>query len=596
MLPLLPLVGALVAAYAPASPLIGELQRTRLQPPMMVASLEPPAVEDDEQNGPMDEAPLSAPARIKRALTFYGKVVPILAAYKAAEVRAEYTGASEAATEAVYEGLHDWGSDRLESAIQELKGFYVKTGQVISTRVDLFPEQYTSKLASLQDDLDPMPADQIKAVVVRELLQGDPLDSIFASFDDEPLGSASIAQVHAATLRDGRKVAVKVQRPNAEPKLRGDIANLKTFSQRLASALPVDYYTVFCELERALQGELDFLAEGQAAMKVHASVSHLADGTPAEPAVQVPLPIAGLSSRRVLVMDYVEGTPLNRLADKMAERGIKPGSPESILAGRRILTQLTEAFGRMMLGAGFIHGDPHPGNIFVQEGAKVALIDCGQVKQIPTDFRLRLAEAILLVNEWQETGGSPELIRLANEKMAGFGVTFLEDAKPEAAAALALLLFGDPDAPMPGGFSNAELSADSPIKAISSFPQELVLLGRATILIKGISKRLGIKWSLADKWKAMAEQALECGEDGCLMPTWSAQGTAATARASGGSSGSGGSGRPRFREVTSSIGSSGRLVGKWAKAKSIAVAGAVLPSPVKRLAIRIAANRVAKAD
>ena len=151
----------------------------------------------------------------------------------------------------------------------------------------------------------------------------------------------------------------------------------------------------------------------------------------------------------------------------------------------------------------------YSGNIFVQPGAKVALIDCGQVKQISTEYRLRLAEAILLVNEWTETGGSPELIRLAQIKMADFGVTFAEDAKPEAAAALALLLFADPDVPMPGGFSSAELSDTSPIKAISSFPQELVLLGRATILIKGIAKRLGIKWSLADKWKAMAEQALE---------------------------------------------------------------------------------------
>ena len=71
------------------------------------------------------------------------------------------------------------------------------------------------------------------------------------------------------------------------------------------------------------------------------------------------------------------------------------------------------------LGAGFIHGDPHPGNIFVQPGAKVALIDCGQVKQISSDYRLKLAEAILLVNEWVETGGSPELIKVAQEKMAG---------------------------------------------------------------------------------------------------------------------------------------------------------------------------------
>ena len=201
--------------------------------------------------------------------------------------------------------------------------------------------------------------------------------------------------------------------------------------------------------------------------------------------------------------------------------------------GRRILAQLTEAFGRMMLGAGFIHADLHPGNIFLMEGARVALIDCGQVKQISTDFRLKLAQAVLSVDgsqrgrlspghvadmsrtcpqvdEWQQTGGSPELVQRAKESMAEFGVTFVDDAPDEAAAALALLLFGDPDAPMPGGFSNAELSPDSPIKAIASFPQELVLLGRATILIKGIVKRLGVRWSLVAKWKPAAEAALEC--------------------------------------------------------------------------------------
>jgi len=290
----------------------------------------------------------------------------------------------------------------------------------------------------------------------------------------------------------------------------------------------------------------------------------------------------------------------------MAERGIEPGSPESVIAGKRILTQLTEAFGRMMLGAGFIHGDPHPGNIFVQEGAKVALIDCGQVKQIPTDFRLRLAEAILLVNAWTETGGSPELITAAQDKMAQFGVTFVEGAKPEAAAALALLLFADPDTPMPGGFTSAELSETSPIKAIASFPQELVLLGRATILIKGISKRLGIKWSLADKWKGMAQIALECGEDGCMMPIWSSPIQTASSQAfvgkvvpTTGPAGAGGGAAPpvdssrlRFRDVLSSCGATGRLLGQWAKGKSTSVASAVLPTRVKKFAIRIAAERI----
>jgi len=314
----------------------------------------------------------------------------------------------------------------------------------------------------------------------------------------------------------------------------------------------------------------------------------------------VPLPVQGLASRRVLVMEFVEGTPLNRLADKMKERGIEPGSPESQLAGRRILSQLSEAFGRMMLGAGFIHGDPHPGNIFVQEGAKVVLIDCGQVKQISTQYRLQLAEAILLVNRWQEEGPSPELVANAQQKMAQFGVTFIEGASPEAPAALALLLFGDPDTQMPDGFSHDELSPQSPVKQIASFPQELVLLGRATILIKGISKRLGIKWSLAQKWKAEAEMALECGVDGCLMPTWS---NPAMLPAVAGGAAAGDAAideRLRFRDVVRSYGGSGKMLVQWAGGKGGRLVGRVVPTavkaPIKKVAIRVAAKVAARSD
>jgi len=310
----------------------------------------------------------------------------------------------------------------------------------------------------------------------------------------------------------------------------------------------------------------------------------------------VPLPVQGLASRRVLVMDFVEGTPLNRLSAEMEKRGIKPGSPESQLAGRRILAQLTEAFGRMMLGAGFIHGDPHPGNIFVQPGAKVALIDCGQVKQISTEYRLRLAEAILLVNEWTETGGSPKLVKQAQEKMAEFGVTFLEEAKPEAAAALALLLFADPDVQMPGGYTAAELADTSPIKAISSFPQELVLLGRATILIKGIAKRLGIKWSLADKWKPMAEQALSCGEEGCLMPTWSSPVSAIPTPADLAVAAPATAERLRFRRVLSAYGETNVLAARWAAGKLGKVVPSRIKDPIKRVAVRVAAKVAASRD
>lgn len=112
----------------------------------------------------------------------------------------------------------------------------------------MFPEQYTTRLQTLQDSVDPIPTNIVKAVIRHDLLENEPLETMFKEFDDVPLGSASIAQVHRAVLLDGREVAVKVQRPSEEPKLRGDIGNLKAFSKRFRDSLPVDYYRVFCEL------------------------------------------------------------------------------------------------------------------------------------------------------------------------------------------------------------------------------------------------------------------------------------------------------------------------------------------------------------
>jgi aarF domain-containing kinase len=307
--------------------------------------------------------PLTSMQRTKRAIEFYKRVLPVLAAYKAKDVELDFRRQrlkqviSPDEEDKQWKDLDEWGSTRIAETIQDMKGFYVKTGQVISTRVDLFPPAYTSKLQQLQDGLEPMPFELVEGVVRQELLDGAPLSELFATFEKDPLGSASIAQVHKATLLDGRTVAVKLQRPNVEPKLLGDVANLKRISKALADSLPVDYYTVFSELGDALVFELDFLSEAQAMKKIDYAVTHETDGSPAaDRPVGIPLPVGELVSKRVLVMDYVEGTPLNKLADTMKERGIVPGSPEARLAGARILESLQAAFGRMIFGAGFIHG------------------------------------------------------------------------------------------------------------------------------------------------------------------------------------------------------------------------------------------------
>ena len=110
-----------------------------------------------------------------------------------------------------------------------------------------------------------------------------------------------------------------------------------------------------------------------------------------KPPVVVPLPIPGLVSKRVMVLEFISGIPLSKVAKEMKDRGIQPGSPESLLLGRKLLTALTDAYSNMIFGSGIIHGDPHPGNIFVLEGGGTALLDCGQVKIMKNDVRISLA-------------------------------------------------------------------------------------------------------------------------------------------------------------------------------------------------------------
>ena len=549
------------------------------------------ATGDDDTSAAIDfPPPLTPLQRTRRAIEFYKRVLPVLAAYKAKEVELKLRknvlkqDDSDINEEQVWADLDEWGSTRITETIQEMKGFYVKTGQVISTRVDLFPEPYTSKLQQLQDGLESMPFELVEKVVRQELLDGAPLSELFATFEETPLGSASIAQVHKATLLDGRTVAVKLQRPNVEPKLLGDVANLKRISKALCDSLPVDYYTVFCELGDALVNELDFLAEAQAMRKIDMAISHGTDGRPCDdPPVTIPLPVGELVSKRVLVMDFVEGVPLNRLRETMKEKGIEEGSPESKLAGRKILDSLGLAFGRMIFGAGFIHGDPHPGNIFIGKGGKVSLIDCGQFKSLPRPQRVQMAELVLAVDDYQqeaaknnksESSAPSEELTTAKQKLADlvrrFGVRLVEDEEEgkerndvDLLCSVALFLFGDADQELPGGYSTSELDDMSPIKQVASFPQELVLLGRATVLLKGIAKKLDVPFSLAEKWGPGCALTIDAASEP-ILPLWGKEVGAAIAvnNVEGGSGGNGKmmTDKIRFQQVVN-------LLKQWGKGK-----------------------------
>jgi aarF domain-containing kinase len=397
--------------------------------------------------------------------------------------------------------------------VTDLKGFYVKTAQIISSRQDLFPEQYTDALSGFTDNLDPMPASLAKAVIQSELLHADEtFDDVFLEFDDEPLGAASVAQVHRAVLTEkygGREVAIKVQRPSIESKLLGDIANLKAITKtfRDSPSLPLDYYTVFCELEKQLAEEFDFVAEAVAMDRIYNSLKQSPDGRPRELPLVIPRPVAGLISRRVLVMDFLRGVPLSRAKEQMASQGVDPDSPEAKLFSRKLLSGLTTCFGQTILETGFFHADPHPGNIFVLEDGQVGLIDFGQVKQISGRNRETLCKIMIALDE-REGDERREDLDLIGKLAIELGVEFRADAGREASAAVGMWLFDGTVARLPGGYDLGELSPNSPVKEIKSFPQDLVLVGRSSILIKGLSSRLDIPWSLAKEWAPIARNVL----------------------------------------------------------------------------------------
>jgi aarF domain-containing kinase len=254
------------------------------------------------------------------------------------------------------------GAKKLCETIEDLKGFYVKTAQIISSREDLFPKEYTDALSGFTDNFEPMPVSLARAVIKQELLnRNEEFEDVFVEFDEKPLGAASIAQVHRAVLSEkygGREVAVKIQRPSIEAKLLGDVAQLKIISKafRDADALPLDYYTVFSELEKQLADEFDFVAEAVAMDRIYNSLTRSMDGTEiTELPVVIPRPVAGLVSKRVLVMDYLEGVPLSRAREEMLKKGVDPDGPEAKLFGRKLLTALTYVFGRNILETGFFH-------------------------------------------------------------------------------------------------------------------------------------------------------------------------------------------------------------------------------------------------
>jgi len=292
-------------------------------------------------------------------------------------------------------------AEQLATDLEKLGPTFVKLGQLLSTRPDLLPEPYLKALSRLQDHVAPFSFADVERIVEAEL--GVRLSKAFGLFEAVPIAAASLGQVHRAALRDGRLVAVKVQRPDIEQRVAEDLETLGELAAFLDKHAGLQGHVSFTEMmaefRTATLAELDYRNEAENLRTLGRHLAEFRD-------IVVPQPVADYSTCRVLTMDYVLGTKITAL------------SPLTRIEvdGERLGRALVQAYLHQIVIEGFFHADPHPGNVFLTDNQRIALVDLGMVGQLSPRTQERLLELLIAVAEGRPDEASDVIIELGERR------------------------------------------------------------------------------------------------------------------------------------------------------------------------------------
>jgi ubiquinone biosynthesis protein len=288
--------------------------------------------------------------------------------------------------------------EQLADDLEAMGPTYVKLGQLLASRPDLLPDAYTSALARLQDKVKPFPYEQVEEIVAAEL--GARISKAFSRFDPAPIAAASLGQVHAAALRDGRQVVVKVQRPDIAKQIAEDFEVLGQIAEFLEAhtekGKKYQLLDVLEEFRITIKNELDYEREAQNLISIGKTLEEFE-------LIQVPQPVPDYTTRRVLTMDYVRGrkitnlSPLTRLD----------------LDGRRLAEELFKAYLRQVLVVGLFHADPHPGNVFLTDDGRIALLDLGMLGHTTPVMRQNLLKILIAISEGKSEDAAKVVIEIS---------------------------------------------------------------------------------------------------------------------------------------------------------------------------------------
>ena len=297
----------------------------------------------------------------------------------------------------------------LRELLDELGPTFVKFGQLLSTRPDIVPPDIIAELRGLQDDVRPFPFEQAERVIEEDL--GNSIDRLFLEFEREPVAAASIGQVHRAVLPNGRRVAVKVQRPGAPRQIEADLNLLyqaaKLVKERVRVLDFIDARSVVDEFARQIRQELDYRLEARNAQTVYRNFA-------GNPKVHVPRVHWTYTRARVLTLEWLDGTQL-------ADIDVLPLTMEE---RRDIAYLVTEAWMEMIFRHGFFHGDPHPANVLVlEEAGTIGLVDFGAVGKLSDDDLSKVTR--LFIDAAQEN------VDALPKRLRDLGVTYPREREDE---------------------------------------------------------------------------------------------------------------------------------------------------------------------